>query len=301
MKNLIVILGFGLVVLLSACERPINIGCISPEGSIEEQVADFNSFDRIEIMGDADVVITEGATQEVVIVAAPNIIDRLIEDSRVTDEELILEINGCSKLNNGELTVNVTIPSLRSLSIKGDGTYTTNGIFENIDDLIIDVSGDGDIDLELGAFNRLSTRINGDAEIVCSGSVNLVDVNISGDGEINFLEMAANELDLDVQGDADCRLNIVERIDINTQGDGTIECIGTASLQEIDCSGDVVIRNGELFTEITNIDISGDGDVEVRISEELNVEVSGDANICYRGDGQVNVNSSGSGSIGPCN
>jgi len=300
MKNLFLIIGFALALLMSACERPINIGCITPEGSTEIRDVAFASFSRIEIVGDADVFITEGATQEVVIEAASNIIDRLIEDSRVSNDGLILEINGCSMIESGELIVRVTIPELTNLEIRGDGSYTTEGVFVNISSLILDIAGDGQMDLQLDAVDMLSVQINGDGDIECSGLADLVSVDIDGDGQVNLVEMPVNVLDLDIRGDADCRLNIVEEIDININGDGNLACIGTAFIQDIEVSGDALIRNAELITDVTNINLSGDGDVEVNIAQELNVDISGDADVCYRGDGVVNVNISGDGTVLPC-
>jgi len=302
MKNLSVIVGFGLALLLSACERPIKIGCISPEGSVEERVVEFDNFDRIEIIGDAEVFITEGATQEVVIEAAPNIIDRLIDDSRVNnDDELVLEINGCAKIDNGELIVRITMAELTGLTITGDGSYTTEGLFENVEDIFLDIRGDGEMDLQFNEVERVSVGIIGDGDIVCSGVANLVSINISGDGDIDFFDFAANDLELSIIGDANCKLNIVEAVDIEITGDGDVESIGTATLQEIEVTGDAKIKNFEISTEITNINLRGDGDLEVRISEELNVGIIGDGKVCYKGDGEINIDTPTTGEVRNCN
>lgn len=301
MKNVILVISLSLAFLLSACERTVNIGCISPEGSVEEQVVEFASFERIEIVGDAEIVITEGPVQEVIVIAAPNIIDRLIEDSRVDNNELIVEINGCSRIDNGELALRITMPELSGLTIRGDGSFETNGIFENIENLPIDIIGDGDINLELGDIDLFSAGILGDGNINCTGSAEALQVSINGDGEVDLVEFPGGSVGVNMRGDGDCKVSVTESIDIKMIGDGKIEAFGEATLQEIEVAGDVDIDNEGLSTEVTNIEMVGDGNIEVLVSDELNVMILGDGKVCYKGNPTVNIDTPLTGEVEDCN
>jgi len=301
MKNINIILIASLVLFLSACELPFNVGCISPEGNVETRTVSFETFDKVEIKIDAEVFITEGDTQEVVIESQSNVIDRILDDSSVRNDELILEINGCISMANNTVIVRITIPSLSGLKIAADGQFQTVGTFNNVSDLILDIEGDGKMELDLGDnLDLLSLDINGDGDVTCSGSAQEVDIDIDGDGKVFFHDLLGSEVRAQIKGDGELEINATEKLQLQITGDGEIEAIGTAELQQIKIIGDGKIKNFELFSTETDIDVQGDCDIEVRVSDLLNVKLRGDGKVCYKGDAVVEADITGGGKITNC-
>ena len=300
MKNFNLIILLGITIFFGACETPINIGCISPDGNNETRTVSFDSFNEIDLRVEGDVLITEGPTQEVIIEAATNIIDRLIDDSRVNSEQLILEINGCSRLNNNDLIIRISMPNIESLEVSGDGKIETVGTFFNVSELNLNLSGDGQMDLALGDLTVIGASISGDGHIECTGSTDMLDVQISGDGQGKFLDLIAADVRADLSGEAKCELNVTEELRLKMSGEGQAEAIGTAEIQRIDISGSSKVKNFELLSETTEIVMSGDGEIEISVSDELMIDMSGDGKICYKGNPSLTLNSSGSGEIKNC-
>lgn len=300
MKNLNLILILSSIVLFSSCRRELNLGCISPEGSVETRTVEFDDFDALDIREDIELFITEGDTQEVVIEAASNIIDRLIDDSSVSGDELILEINGCARLRDDELIVRITMPEITSLQISGDGKMETVGNFGNVTDLRIDISGDGQMELELGDMDLVSVSVSGDGHVECSGAADAVDVKISGDGQVKFFDLESGEADVDIEGDGKCEINVTENLKVDLSGDAQIEAIGSADTQEIRISGEGKVKNFEMSSSITDIRMSGSGDVEVSVSDELIIDMSGSGKICYKGSPLIDQDCSGDCDIKNC-
>ncbi len=83
------------------------------------------------------------------------------------------------------------------------------------------------------------------------------------------------------------------QLELNISGTANIELTGKVAKQTIRTSGSVKVENFQLLTELTEIDISGSGDLEVSCSSELNIDVDGAATIAYIGSPSISQRSSG--------
>ncbi|MEN0048069.1 MAG: head GIN domain-containing protein [Bacteroidota bacterium] len=247
-SNLVLI--FGLVFLAAtqwSCETELFGGCTSGDGTIETRVVDLDEIDAFGLSMAATLTIKEGSEgQRIEIRSYPNVIDKLIEDSRVRNGKWNIGINGCVRgIGRDELEIFATVASLREVTISGSGDVFTDGVFENVEDLELKISGSGDMQLALGQnVRKITSKTSGSGDYKLSGAAEILDVTISGSGEMKAFDLEALKCD---------------------------------------------------------ISVSGSGDCEVAVVDELDVRISGSGDVCYRGNPSVNTNINGSGNVNDCN
>ena len=103
-------------------------------------------------------------------------------------------------------------------------------------------------------------------------------ITLSGSGNIN--------LDVDV-----------EELGTTIIGSGNVQLKGDAAVHEFTISGSGDIKSYELSTEKSKIEVSGSGNSEVSVSDELNVKISGSGDVYYKGDPSIEQVISGSGKL----
>ncbi|MEN2282142.1 DUF2807 domain-containing protein [Algoriphagus sp. SE2] len=81
---------------------------------------------------------------------------------------------------------------------------------------------------------------------------------------------------------------------IYTSGKSKVTLTGKATTQSIFSSGQTEVNNFNLLTQSTNLDISGEGDIEVSCDTKLDIDVDGVATISYKGKPTITQNVSGS-------
>ncbi len=210
--------------------------CVNGNGPIVTETLAVPTFTGISLNISAQVFITQGPLQEVVVEGKSNIIDELeldVNSSGVWE----IETDHCVR-DIGELKIFITIPDLSVLKISGSGDIVSQNTFV-IGDIDMNVSGSGNIDVAMEADD--------------------IDASISGSGKV-FLEGSADELDFRISG-----------------------------------SGD--LRAFGLQCRVANLNISGSGDAEVRVSDHLDVRISGSGDVFYKGNPTLNVQITGSGQV----
>lgn len=106
------------------------------------------------------------------------------------------------------------------------------------------------------------------------------------------------ELALGLSGQGDIQLEVhYPKISSQISGQGNIRLRGEAKDFDAHVSGQGDVKCFDLITDNTQLDLSGDSDVEVTANKQLDVEASGSSSVHYKGNPNVNQRTSGSGSI----
>ncbi len=128
-----------------------------------------------------------------------------------------------------------------------------------------------------------SIEISGAASIITEGELRSakLELQCSGACEAN-MDLKCDELNIDVSGAAELNLQgIAEQLDIRS-------------------SGACEINAFELKTLKTKVNISGAGEVDVYVSEDLRVDASGAAEVRYKGTPRnISQEASGASSVKP--
>ncbi len=291
-----------LILLLTACEKTFNVGCIKPEGSIETRTIDYDDFTDLSFNFPCEVFVTQGEEYELIIEATPNIIDRIEADSRKVGSSLDFEINGCARFDDNDVIFRITMPSLEELKIKGSATVSSTNTIETGKDLKLFIEGLGNIALDVNNIVMLSTEIMGSGEIELSGTCNELELILDGLGKIDASNLTSVKANVDMDGASDVLLHVTEEVIISISGLGEITTTGTALTQEIYVEGGADVKNFGLEAEDTKVELEGMGDVEITCLSTLSVKIEGAGDVCYRGTPSIEeLQIEGLGSLNDCN
>jgi hypothetical protein len=138
------------------------------------------------------------------------------------------------------------------------------------------------IELEVPSINELSVSGSGNIQIVDEfDSLENLNLFINSSGEI-----FAND-----------SLYIASNLIIDISGSGSVTMIGSASDQTINISGSGNYNAFSMLSDAAVVSISGSGNCEVNVLNDLNVFLSGSGNIYYINSPLINSTITGSGVI----
>ncbi|MFY7999084.1 MAG: head GIN domain-containing protein [Candidatus Kapaibacteriota bacterium] len=128
---------------------------------------------------------------------------------------------------------------------------------------------------------------------------NLEDVQSSGASDLIIKGVNNDKLSISTSGAGSVKASVkTGKLSVETSGAGNVDISGSANTLDVETSGAAEIKARDLQVKNARIEVSGAGDVEVRVSEELNVSVSGAGDIRYYGNPKtVSKEVSGAGSV----
>lgn len=216
-------------------------GCVNGDGPIVSEEIFLADFDGIELNMDADVFISQGPEQSVVIEGKANIIDEIDRD--VNGGVWEIEADRCIR-DVDQLNVFITVPDLRLVRISGSGTVFGETDFELGDgDIDLLISGSGEIDLGLFA-DDINANISGSGRMVLTGEGDELDVRISGSGDIRAFDFPVRAGDIVISGSGDAEVRVSESLLVRISGSGDVYYKGNPSIDvHISGSGDLIDAN----------------------------------------------------------
>jgi len=222
---------------------------------------------------------------------------------------MILSVSSCDKSNfgiKGEgdiVTQEISLPDFNSVKIsnsadlfflKGDVQKVEISAQQNIiDNITKEVNNrewkiSNDKNVKSHKDIKIYITVPEVKSIVLSGSGNIttddkfigdkIDFKISGSGDINFI----------VETD---------RVNTSISGSGNVNLNGETTEQEVIISGSGSYNSYSLNSEKCEITISGSGNCETTVKNQLFVTISGSGDVYYKGYPSINSVITGSGSI----
>ena len=116
-------------------------------------------------------------------------------------------------------------------------------------------------------------------------------------------ELRSANLEIECSGACEANMNLrCDDLSIDISGAGDLTFKGIAENLKIESSGACEVSAFELKTLRTSIQISGAGEVDVYVTEELKVDASGAAEVRYKGNPRnIDQDASGASSVKPYN
>lgn len=151
-------------------------------GPLITKTLTLDAFSSIENTGVADIYVTLGSPQSVVLKAQQNIIDEMTMG--VISNELKIGLKeGVNIADADTIRFDITIPEISSITLTGVGDYILSGDYQ--EELAISLTGVGTVeafDLEVGTCTINITGV-GDCEVNVK---NELIVNITGVGDVYY-------------------------------------------------------------------------------------------------------------------
>jgi hypothetical protein len=205
--------------------------CIRGNGNRVSRDLNLPNFDGIDLDISANVFITQGNERKVTVEGESNVIALL--ETNVRNGVWEIDFDECVR-DMGELTIFITLPNVRSLSISGSGDITSKNIMV-IDDLNLNISGSGKIDIGVDADDIFS-RISGSGDVVLEGKANSQEHTVSGSGDLRAFPLQTRTSDVRVSGSGDCEVTVSESLRVRVSGSGDVYYRGKPSV-EVSVSG----------------------------------------------------------------
>lgn len=237
------------------------------------------TFTKIAFRVPGKLYLRQGSPQKVVIEGDKDILAEIETD--VEGSRLVIEKEGkdWNWNNDDQIKVYVTVKDIEALSVGGSGDLI--GETKIIaDDINLNVSGSGNMTVEVEASGDMESNVSGSGNIELKGKCKDFNSDVSGSGKVIMT--------LTASGDAD----------FGVSGSGKIEASGSASKVKAAISGSGKVLAGNLETNTCEVLITGSGDVEINVKNELDANIVGSGNVRYKGNpSKVNSHSAGSGHV----
>ncbi len=156
----------------------------------------------------------------------------------------------------------------------------------NLQDKII-VSKTGNT-LKIRLENNVSVRGNATMKAYIT-TRNIDDYRVSGDSFVQLENLLATDnIAIEVLGDSRFTGELeTNNLFINLKGDSEVNAFGTATTLNADLSGDSELKDYDLAVEELILDLSGDSEAYLTVSETIDVDASGDSVLNYRGNAEI--------------
>lgn len=214
-------------VTLSSCfsfggERVRGNGDVKTE---ERQLGDFNG---VESYGSFDVYLTTDDNYSVKVEADDNLLQYIETD--ISGHKLrIRTARGYNIRPSTTMKVYVSAPKYDVVSSSGSGNmYGKNEIVSD-EDLDVNISGSGNIDLDVKA-GKVSADISGSGSITLDGEANAISSSIAGSGDIKAAQLKVRQASVHIAGSGNADLHAAEQLDVEIAGSGDVRYSGDAKV-----------------------------------------------------------------------
>lgn len=248
---------------------------IGLNAQVQTQERNVGSFDGINQTISADVFITQGSPQKVLVKADADVINLITTEV----ENGILRIGSQKSFRSVDvLEVYITMPDLSRINNSGSGDIKVDGDLKGTD-VGIDISGSGDLNARLDATN-LELKISGSGDVNLSGVRGNFSVSISGSGDVEAENLQLENCTLVSFGSGDIQLKgKAAKLTSKQSGSGDLNAYGLVAVNAI-------------------LKSNGSGDVVVQVVERLEATLNGSGDLTYYGSPDyVDVESNGSGEV----
>ena len=182
-KSISLILSFCIIVFLNGCEKENTAtNNITGIGDIVTETLDISSFQSIKNTGVANIYVTVGDTQSVVLKAQQNIIDVITYEVNSSALEIGIQENTSIRESKG-IVFEITIPEIYKIELIGVGDFELSGDLQ--DELYISLIGVGTVrayNLEVDVCHITSTGV-GNCQVRVNNTLN---VTITGVGSVYY-------------------------------------------------------------------------------------------------------------------
>lgn len=236
MRKIILLLPL-IMLLFSSCHF-MGGHQVRGNGKLSSQNRTLNNFDAVEVVGGMDVVLVPGPAHAVRVEADDNLM-QYIETDRDRNTLVVRTRRGYNLNPSAGLKVYITAPQLREIGITGSGTVTSQSRLRYPGTVAIDITGSGDVRLELDA-PEINAEATGSGNTALTGTTRNFRAAINGSGEFRCFNLLSENTDVEISGSGSAEVFASKKLDIEINGSGNVAYKGNPSVnQDISGSGDI--------------------------------------------------------------
>jgi hypothetical protein len=211
---------------------------IHGNGVIKSEERTVSAFKNVEANGDIKLIVTQGDLKPVRIEGDANILP-FIEVIQEGDKVIIQTKQGVNISPSGDLNVYVTSPTFKSIEVSGSSDIIGQNKITSSDELSLDASGAGDIQMEVDA-PKVSAGVSGSGSIKLKGQARDLEINISGAGHAYCYDLQTENTTVEISGAGSAQVSASVKLDATVSGAGNINYKGSPAIsQQISGAGSV--------------------------------------------------------------
>lgn len=200
---------------------------IRGEGEVIKKEISIENFDAIALSISANVYLTQGSTQKVVVEGQANIIDNIERKVKKGSWQIGYEK---SVKNSKRVNIYITMPDLTNILLAGSGDISTQNVFKGLGDLSILVAGSGDVSIE-GEAKNVEVSVAGSGDVKMDGTALSLEVNIAGSGDVDLKSVEVENAEVNIAGSGNCKVNVNGRLDVSIIGSGDVYYTGAPKVE----------------------------------------------------------------------
>jgi hypothetical protein len=195
---------------------------IASDGPHTVQTRTIGAFDRIDLRGSADVVVTRGDSTTLTVAGGRDRVRDVV--THVESGALVVEdrdSDATFHLGGDGPTVAVSTPSLVSARLDGSGDLSMAGL----------------------AGGPLQIRVDGSGDVDAHGRLDALDAAADGSGDLHLGDVVARSAKVSLSGSGDVDVHAVRTLAVVVSGSGDVSYAGNPQVsQDVSGSGDVSHR-----------------------------------------------------------
>jgi hypothetical protein len=204
MKKIYLVSLLVLSLLLSACSVTFGgADVVRGSGKMVSESRPVSGFTSLELAGSADVEVSFGETESVVVEAEDNILP--LVETEVRGSTLVVRLKPLTSISTTRgIHVTVTMKELESASLPGSGQI----VIENLQ------------------AEQVGFGLYGSGKIIADGAVDELVATLSGSGNIECGDLQADSVSVKISGSGNAEVYASESLDASISGSGNIKYNG---------------------------------------------------------------------------
>ncbi|MEZ4868029.1 MAG: head GIN domain-containing protein [Caldilineaceae bacterium] len=220
--------------LLSGCSF------VRGSGHVISEMRNVSNFDRIDLSGSGDVIITQGEEESLTVETDDNLMPHIVTTVSGGTLHLGQRNEPFNILDPTQLTFRVQVKDLTGVDISGSGSVSAGAI--TTDRLALDISGSGTIKLEQLTADQVTATISGSGSAQMAGTAPQSTIEISGSGATRFGDLRSDQIDINVSGSGTATVWAMETLDVHLSGSGSVSYYGNPTVNS-SASGSGTVRS----------------------------------------------------------
>lgn len=217
--------------LISLCSCHYITGKrISGNGVTTSQTREVGSFTGVSASGSFDIIVSNGATNDLRIEADQNLLEYIETNNRGG----VVEVRSRQGYNldpRTKIKVYATAPAFNTIDVSGSGNIQSNGKVMSSSGLHTSVSGSGNISLDVDA-PKVDTDISGSGSANIKGTTRDFSAQVSGSGDIRCFDLLSENAEVDIAGSGNVELYASKSLDVDIAGAGDVKYKGNPSVKQ---------------------------------------------------------------------
>ena len=215
-----VVLSLAVILTVSACSAFVTRG----SGDLITETRQVNNFDRIDLSGVGEVIVTQDGSESLSIETDDNIMKYV--EAVVEGGTLKLGFkDGVNFISPSRLVFTVRVDDLKGLAVSGSGDIESDLL--ETDRLDVAVSGSGDVQVADLTTGEVNADISGSGEIsLAGGEANAQDLTISGSGKYLAGDLCSASVSVDISGSGTATVCATETLVADISGSGSVNYYG---------------------------------------------------------------------------